>query len=41
VRDGKVSLESAREDYAVVIDPDTLTVDERATSELRRSMQHG
>jgi N-methylhydantoinase B len=35
VRDGKVSLESAREDYAVVIDPKTLRIDEKATKKLR------
>jgi N-methylhydantoinase B len=35
VRDGKVSLKSAREDYGVVIDPETLTVDEMATEQLR------
>lgn len=41
VQDGKVSLESAREDYGVVIDPATLTVDENATAALRRSLEHG
>lgn len=35
VRDGKVSLERAREDYRAVIDPQTLTVDEKATKKLR------
>ncbi|TEU21801.1 MAG: hydantoinase B/oxoprolinase family protein [Anaerolineales bacterium] len=35
VRDGKVTLESAREDYKVVIDPETLTIDEEATKQLR------
>jgi N-methylhydantoinase B len=35
VRDGKVSLESAREDYKVVIDPKTLEIDEEATKKLR------
>lgn len=35
VRDGKVSLEAAREEYGVVIDPDAWTVDETATRELR------
>jgi N-methylhydantoinase B len=35
VRDGKVTLKSAREDYRVVIDPETLTVDEEATKRLR------
>ena len=34
VRDGKVSIESAREDYKVVIDPETLAVDEVATKKL-------
>lgn len=36
VRDGKVSLESAREDYGVVIDPKTLAVDESATAALHQ-----
>ena len=36
VRDGKVSLDSAREDYKVVIDPGTLQVDEKATKKLRK-----
>jgi N-methylhydantoinase B len=35
VRDGKVSLESARQDYHVVVDPQTLTIDEEATAKLR------
>jgi N-methylhydantoinase B len=35
VRDGKVTLESARQDYQVVIDPDTLQIDEEATKHLR------
>jgi N-methylhydantoinase B len=35
VRDGKVSLESVREDYQVVIDPETLQIDEKATEKLR------
>ena len=37
VRDGKVTLESARRDYKVVIDPQTLTIDEAATAKLRSS----
>lgn len=36
VRDGKVSLQSARDDYGVVIDPQTLQVDPLQTAELRR-----
>ena len=36
VRDGKVSLESARQDYGVVINPDTLTIDEAATAALSK-----
>jgi N-methylhydantoinase B len=36
VRDGKVTLESAREDYRVVLDPDTLGIDEAATKRLRK-----
>ncbi len=35
VRNGVVSLERAREDYGVVVDPDTWTVDEAATAEYR------
>lgn len=35
VRDGKVTLESARDDYRVVIDPDTWQIDEEATKKLR------
>jgi len=35
VRDGKVSLKSAQEDYQVVIDPETLQIDEEATKRLR------
>ncbi|MFQ6016189.1 MAG: hydantoinase B/oxoprolinase family protein, partial [Anaerolineae bacterium] len=35
VRDSKVSLESAREDYKVVIDPGTFKVDVEATRKLR------
>jgi N-methylhydantoinase B len=37
VRDGKVSLESARRDYKVVIDPDTLIIDQEATAKVRSS----
>jgi N-methylhydantoinase B len=36
VRDGKVTLESAREDYRVVYDPETLGIDEAATKRLRK-----
>mgnify|MGYP005842237079 CR=1 FL=1 len=36
VRDGKVSLQSARDDYGVVIDPQTLQVDALKTAELRQ-----
>ena len=35
VRDGKVGLESARRDYKVVVDPETLTIDQAATAKLR------
>lgn len=38
VRDGKVSLHSAREDYGVVIDPETLQVDPLRTAELRQAL---
>ena len=36
---GYVSLEKAREDYGVVIDPATLKADLAATDELRRSLR--
>ncbi|MGB3904783.1 MAG: hypothetical protein WBB22_07655, partial [Anaerolineae bacterium] len=35
VRDGKVSVESALDDYKVVIDHQALQVDEKATRKLR------
>lgn len=38
VLEGYVSLENAREDYGVIIDPKTLKVDPEATEELRRSL---
>ncbi|OGL43014.1 MAG: hypothetical protein A2161_05405 [Candidatus Schekmanbacteria bacterium RBG_13_48_7] len=37
VRDGKISIESARRDYQVVIDPATFKIDEKATKKLRES----
>lgn len=39
VRDEYVSLENARKQYGVVIDPATWTVDEEATSSLRQEMR--
>ena len=39
VNQGYVSLERAKEDYGVVIDPATMKVDLAATGELRRSMR--
>jgi len=36
VRNGIISPERAREDYGVVIDPNTFTVDEGATKTLRK-----
>jgi N-methylhydantoinase B len=36
---GYVSLEKAREDYGVIIDPKTLTLDEEATRKLRESLR--
>ncbi len=36
VLDGYVSIEGAREDYSVVIIPDKLIIDLRATETLRR-----
>lgn len=35
VRDGLLSVEKAREDYGVVIDPDTLEIDYEGTRKLR------
>jgi N-methylhydantoinase B len=39
VMEGYVSLERAREDYGVVIDPKTMKVDEDATKKLRDSLR--
>ncbi|MEW5920828.1 MAG: hydantoinase B/oxoprolinase family protein [Bacillota bacterium] len=39
VKNEVVSVEKAREDYGVVIDPETLTVDKKATAELRAARQ--
>jgi N-methylhydantoinase B len=39
VRNGVVSLRSAREDYGVVIDIGSLKIDEEATNKLRASLQ--
>lgn len=39
VMEGYVSLERAREDYGVVIDPKTFKVDEEATRKLRESLR--
>jgi N-methylhydantoinase B len=41
VRDGKVSLEVARRDYRVVIDPQTFTIDREATARLRAGVETG
>jgi N-methylhydantoinase B len=38
VENGLVSLEAAREEYGVVVDPDTRAVDGRATDALRRAL---
>src|SRR5262249_29428267 len=39
VRNGVVSLEAAREEYAVVLDPETYAVDKKATERLRAERQ--
>ncbi len=39
VIEGYVSLERAREDYGVVIDPETMTVDEEATRKVRDTLR--
>ncbi|OGP73203.1 MAG: hydantoinase [Deltaproteobacteria bacterium RBG_16_49_23] len=41
VMEGYVSLEKAREDYGVVIDPKTRKVDEKATRKLREGLSKG
>jgi N-methylhydantoinase B len=41
VLDEYVSLEGAARDYGVVLDPKTLTVDEKATAELRAGQRRG
>lgn len=40
VREGYVSIERAREDYGVVLDLETLKVDQEATSELRKRLRN-
>jgi hypothetical protein len=37
VLEGYVSLEKAGEDYRVVIDPNTITIDQEATRKLRNT----
>ena len=39
VLDGYVSIDGARDDYGVVINPDKLSIDHKATAELRRRKQ--
>jgi N-methylhydantoinase B len=39
VRDGKVSLHSARQDYRTVLDSETLTIDQEATRQLRERIR--
>lgn len=39
VIDGYVSLENAREEYGVVIDMETMTIDNQATEKLRKGMK--
>ncbi len=41
VRQGYVSMESARHDYGVVLDPDTLAIDKPATASLRANLVRG
>jgi N-methylhydantoinase B len=40
VRNSLVSIERAREDYGIVIDRESLRIDEEATKELRASLQN-
>jgi N-methylhydantoinase B len=39
VRDGKVTVQGARSDYGVAVDPDTFAVDEAETARLRTAMR--
>jgi N-methylhydantoinase B len=39
VIEGYVSLEKAKEDYGVIINPKTLTLDEQATRKFRESLR--
>lgn len=41
VREGYVSLEAARADYGVVLDPETLALDSEETARLRASAKGG
>lgn len=41
VIEGYVSLDCAKEDYGVVLDPETMNVDQPATEELRASLKQG
>ncbi len=41
VIEGYVSLDGAKEDYGVVLDPETMNVDQPATEELRASLKQG
>jgi len=41
VKNDKVSLEAARKQYGVVLNGQTLKVDEKATSTLREMMRNG
>lgn len=41
VRQGYVSLEQAKQDYGVIIDADTWTIDEHATTQRRKDMNNG
>jgi N-methylhydantoinase B len=41
VRNGTLSLQKAREDYGIVIDPKTLNLDESQTERLRRKEKRG
>ncbi|HZU06907.1 MAG TPA: hypothetical protein VFB73_13150, partial [Chloroflexota bacterium] len=41
VVEGYVSLEAAREQYGVVLDPHTLAIDEAATAQRRRALSCG
>jgi N-methylhydantoinase B len=39
VKNGIISIESAKEDYSVIVDPKTYELDEEATHRLRKGIK--